>query len=120
MQRPDSGVPSQDASLSPEALGLLWLDRMVRAVEIVRQRMLRATRALDKGGVPYAVIGGNAVANWVARIDAGAVRATQDVDVLLRRADLDAAEAALAVAGFVRHEVMDVTMFLDGPTATVR
>ncbi len=38
------------------------LDRMVRAVEKVRERLLRATGALDAAGLPYAVIGGNAVA----------------------------------------------------------
>ena len=41
------------------------LDRMVRAVEKVRERLLRATAALETANVPYAVIGGNAVAAWV-------------------------------------------------------
>jgi hypothetical protein len=35
------------------------------------------------------VAGGNAVAAWVATVDPSAVRNTQDVDILLRRADLD-------------------------------
>ena len=42
--------------------GELVLERMVRAVEKVRERLLRATAALDAAGVLYAVIGGNAVA----------------------------------------------------------
>ena len=42
------------------------LERMVRAVEKVRQRMERVARALTDAGVPYAVAGGNAVAAWVA------------------------------------------------------
>ena len=61
--------------------------------------------------------GGNAVAAWVTTVDAAAVRATQDVDILLRRADLDAAAAALATAGFVRRHVAGIEMFLDGPDA---
>jgi hypothetical protein len=65
------------------------LDRMVLAVERVRERLLRATSALESAGVPYAVAGGNAVAAWVATVDPSAVRNTQDVDNLLRRADLD-------------------------------
>jgi hypothetical protein len=93
---------------------------MVRAVEKVRERLLRATAALERAGVPYAVIGGNAVAAWVARVDEEAVRNTRDVDLLLRRADLDAAAAALKPAGFVQHEVLDVAMFLDGPQGSVR
>jgi hypothetical protein len=96
------------------------LDRMVRIVEKIRERLLRATDALNAAGVPYAVIGGNAVAAWVGRIERGAMRNTADVDILLRRADLDAAEEALKVVGFVRCEVAGVQMFLDGPTAGPR
>lgn len=90
------------------------LDRMVTAVERVRERLRRAVKALEAGGVPYAVVGGNAVAAWVATIDPAAVRNTQDVDILLRRGDLDAAERALAAVGFVRVELLGIEMFLDG------
>ena len=45
---------------------------------------------LEEAGVPYAVIGGNAVAAWVSRVDKAAVRNTQDVDILLRREELTA------------------------------
>src|SRR3954471_21250040 len=93
---------------------------MVRAVEKVRERLARATAALEAAGVPYAVIGGNAVATWVARVDKAAVRNTQDVDLLLRRQDLDAAAAALAPAGFVRRHVAGIDLFLDGPNAKAR
>jgi hypothetical protein len=93
---------------------------MVRAVERVRERLLRATAALEAAGVPYAVVGGNAVAAWVARVDPAAVRNTQDVDVLLRRADSGAAERALLAAGFVRRHMAGVEAFLDGPDAKVR
>ena len=54
-------------------------DRMIEAVEAVRERALRATAALKQAGIPYAVVGGNAVAAWVARVDKAAVRNTQDV-----------------------------------------
>ncbi len=91
------------------------LDRMVTAVELVRDRLRRSTAALDAGGVPYAVVGGNAVAAWVATVNEEAVRNTRDVDILLRRDDLDAAERALAVAGFIRCQVNGIDMFLDGP-----
>ena len=50
------------------------LDRMERAVAKVRERLLRATAALNQAGVSYAVVGGNAVASWVATVDEGAVR----------------------------------------------
>ncbi len=91
------------------------LDRMERAVAKVRERLLRATAALNRAGVPYAVVGGNAVASWVATVDEGAVRNTRDVDILVRRDDLPAVTAALEGAGFVADIVLDVVMFRDGP-----
>ena len=96
------------------------LDRMVLAVERVRDRLERATTALESAGIPYAVVGGNAVAVWVATIDAAAVRNTQDVDILLRRSDLEAASHALAAAGFIRRHVAGIDFFLDGPDAKAR
>ena len=94
--------------------------RMSDAVERVRDRLLRATRALDDAQVPYGVIGGNAVAAWVSRVDTAAVRNTQDVDILLRRVDLDHASDALQSIGFVYRHVASVDMFLDGPDAKAR
>jgi hypothetical protein len=96
------------------------LDRMVLAVERVRDRLRRASSALEAAGIPYAIIGGNAVAAWVATVDAAAVRNTQDVNILLQRSDLDAASAALAKAGFIRRHVAGMDIFLDGPDAKVR
>jgi len=93
---------------------------MVLAVERVRDRLQRASAALEAANIPYAVAGGNAVAAWVATIDAAAVRNTQDVDILLRRSDLDAASIALAHAGFIRRHVAGMDIFLDGPDAKVR
>jgi hypothetical protein len=90
------------------------LDRMERAVAKVRERLLRATAALNEIGAPYAVVGGNAVASWVATVDEGAVRNTRDVDLLVRRSDLLVIAAALEQAGFVRDELLDVAMFRDG------
>ena len=63
----------------------------------------------------YAVVGGNAVAEWIARIDEEAVRNTRDVDLLVRRGDLPAVRAALEAAGFVFHQILGVDTFIDGP-----
>ncbi len=96
------------------------LERMVRAAEKVRERLLRAAAALDRIGVPYAVAGGQAIAAWVSRVDEAAVRNTHDVDLLLRRSDLDAAAKALESAGFVRRHSGGVEMFLDGALGNPR
>ena len=100
--------------------GLVILERMVRAVEKVRERLLRATAALEEAKIPYAVIGGNAVAAWVARVDEAAVRNTADVGIMVRRPDLEAVKAAMAGAGFQYHETLGVHRFLDGPAASPR
>lgn len=106
--------------MNPLRLRPVSLDRMVRAVEKVRDRLLRTASILENSGVPYAVIGGNAVAAWVSRVDEAAVRNTQDVDILIRREDFDRAKSALEAAGFIHGKKMDVEFFLDGPDAKVR
>lgn len=93
---------------------------MVDAVELVRQRLLRASQALRAANVPYAVVGGNAVAAWVATIDRAAVRNTQDVDILIRRTDLAAAKSALEAAGFVYRKAAGLDLFLDNASASAR
>ena len=89
-------------------------------MEAVHNRLFRATEALHKAGIPYAVVGGNAVAAWVARVDIAAVRNTQDVDMLLRRGELERAKVALEAVGFIFRHVRGVDMFLDGPDAKAR
>ena len=95
-------------------------ERMSNAVEKVRLRLLKAVAALVQAKVKYAVAGGNAVAAWVSRVDEAAVRNTQDVDILLRRADLAAARQALEAAGFIYRHTASMDMFLDGPEAKAR
>jgi Nucleotidyl transferase AbiEii toxin, Type IV TA system len=102
------------------ATGNQVLDRMVSAVEKVRQRLIRSTTALQVAKVPYAVAGGNAVAAWVATVDEAAVRNTQDVDILIRRADLSAATSALEANGFTHRHSAGLDIFLDNPGQKAR
>jgi len=66
------------------------------------------------------------VAAWVSRVDEAAVRNTRDVNILLRRADLDQARRALEAAGFIYRRVSslgqpgNLELFLDGPGASAR
>ncbi len=89
-------------------------------MEKVRDRLRRAAQALEGDQIPYAVVGGNAVAAHVAEVDEAAVRNTQDVDILLRRADLERAKLALEKVGFVYRHSSGIDMFLDGPGAKAR
>lgn len=99
-----------DAGVAP----IGW-ERALLAAEKVKERLRRAIKALEDAAIPYAVAGGNAVAEWVARVDDGAVRNTRDVGLLIRRADFDRARTALEGAGFSHHQLLDVEMFIDGP-----
>jgi hypothetical protein len=101
-------------------IGPFSWERMVRAVEKVRERLLRAVGALEAAGIPYAIVGGNAVAAWVSRVDEAAVRNTQDVDILIRRADLPRTVEALTAIGFEYKHSSGIDMFLDGPDAKAR
>ncbi len=100
--------------------------RMSDAVARVHARLRRAVGALRAAGVPHAIVGGHAVAAWVSRVDEAAVRNTRDVDILLRRADLPAATAALEPAGFVHRHAASLgragrlDLFLDGPGGRAR
>ena len=89
-------------------------------MEDVQNRLDRATAVLKAANIQYAVIGGNAVAAWVSRIDRAAVRNTRDVDILLRRDDLEAAKTALKPAGFIYRHVRGIDRFLDGPGSKAR
>jgi hypothetical protein len=95
-------------------------ERSAVAAEQVRERLRRSAAVLETAGIPYAVIGGNAVAEWVGRADEAAVRTTQDVDILVRRSDLEAIKGAMSAAGFEYRHSSGIDMFLDGPGAKAR
>ena len=99
--------------ITHEISALAW-ERMATAVEKVQDRLRRAVHSLEQATIPYAV------AAWVSEVDVAAVRNTQDVDILLRRCDLDRAKIAMAAAGFVYRHSSGIDMFLDGPGAKAR
>ena len=107
-------------------LGETSWTRMSEGIEKVKARLRRATTLLEAAGLPYAVIGGNAVAAWVSRVDDSVVRNTRDVDLLVRRSDMEAIVIAMAGGGFIHRSVSilggkgRIEMFLDGPGAKAR
>lgn len=90
----------------------LW-DRYQMALDRVELRKARILSAFVSAGVPHALVGGQAVAAWVASVDPAAVRTTKDLDVLLDPSDLARARKAAQDSGFVYCEVVGVGMFLD-------
>ena len=87
---------------------------------MVKERLKRAAAALDARRIPYAVVGGHAVAAWVSRIDPAAVRTTVDVDLLVSRSDFEAVKAALEEAGFIHAFTFGIDIFVDGPNGKAR
>jgi hypothetical protein len=83
------------------------------AVDRVERRLRRVTAALDAAGVRYAVVGGNAVAAWVGRVDPSATRATKDVDLLVQRSDLEAISRVMHDLGFERQVLRSLVLFID-------
>jgi len=90
----------------------LW-ESYVMALDKVTERLERITRAFESAAVPYALVGGQAVALWVATKDPAAVRTTKDVDILLRRSDLPQARSAALAVDMDYFETMGVGMFLE-------
>jgi hypothetical protein len=90
----------------------LW-EAYAMALDDVTRRLHRITAALAEKSVPYAVVGGQAVAIWVATREPAAVRTTKDVDLLIRRSDLPSARAAALSVEMDYFEVMGVGMFLE-------
>ena len=85
----------------------------IMALDDVTRRLERICRALEEASVPFALVGGQAVAVWVATRDPAAVRTTKDIDVLIHRDDLPQARAAALSVGMDYFEVLGVGMFLD-------
>lgn len=95
-------------------LGPFNFRRVMQSVTELEERLQRFTAALEAAQIPYAVVGGNAVASWVSRVDPDAIRFTKDVDILLRRADVPAVVEAVKTAGFRFRHAEGIDFFMDG------
>ncbi len=100
--------------------GEISWERMIGAVGKVRLRLQKTVAVLNEAHIDYALVGGNAVAAWVSRVDEASVRNTRDVYILIRRSDLPAAIIAMEATGFVYRHAAGIDVFLDGPDAKSR
>ena len=82
----ENEIMAMSASAMPLSTGL-W-GRYLMVLDEVTDRLQRIVGAFESAGVEYALVGGQAVALWVATKDPAAVRTTKDVDILLRGEDL--------------------------------
>ena len=68
------GIKAECRMISFHLTGDALWQRMERAVQKVQERLERTAATLEQAGVPYAIIGGNAVRAWVAQADEAAVQ----------------------------------------------
>lgn len=101
-------------------LGEISWERMIQAVENVRNRLMRATRLLAEANVPYAVIGDHAAAAWTESIDPSAVRNPVDVELLIRRTDFLFVTGALEKGHFQHCRFDGIDLFFDGEDRILR
>ena len=72
----------------------------------------RVAGPLAAEGIPYELVGGGAVMVQVMRVEPSAVRNTKDIDIMIRREDLDRVKAVMARHGFTFRHVAGVDMLL--------
>ncbi len=97
----------------------LW-KRIGESMDRVELRLRKAISILEPTGIPFAIVGGNAVRIWVAQVDPGAVRATNDVDILIRPEDLDHVKQVMADHGYFYRKAAGLDRFLEGKDDSVR
>lgn len=91
----------------------LW-KRIGESMDRVELRLRKAVAVLESTSIPFAIVGGNAVRVWVAQVDPGAVRATNDVDILIRPEDLEQVKQVMAANGYHHRKSAGLDMFLEG------
>jgi len=97
----------------PATTAVSFWEKHVMAIDEVTRRFERIRGALESVHVPFALVGGQAVALWVATKDPAAVRSTKDVDILVRRDDLSIVRKAALSVGMEYFEVLSVGMLLE-------
>lgn len=97
----------------------LW-KKIGESMDRVEVRLRKVIAILEASGIPFAIVGGNAVRIWVAQVDPGAVRATNDVDVLIRPENLEQVKQVMTENGYHYRHAAGLDMFLEGKDDSAR
>ncbi len=100
----------RDTAARGETINTMFEERLFGLIGILH----RAARALSDEGIPYEVIGGLAVLIHVEEVNPELTALTRDVDLMVRRQDLEAIKEAAARAGFRFRHAAGVDMLLYG------
>lgn len=80
----------------------------------------RLSVLMAEAGVPYEIVGGMAVFLHVRAVSEENARATNDVDVAIRRADIEAIKACAPRHGFEYRHAAGIDMLIDAKTRKAR
>ena len=105
-----------DAAQRGEAVNTLFEERLFDLVGVLH----KITGALTAESVPHELIGGLAVLVHVEEADPAQTMLTRDVDLMVRRADLDRIKEAAARQGFRFRRAAGDDMLMHGPTDSAR
>jgi hypothetical protein len=86
----------------------------------VEVRLMKVVQILESSSVPYAVVGSNAVRIWVAQVEKATVRATNNVDILIRQQDLEIVKQAMHQHGFHYRYTDGLDMFVEDERESAR
>lgn len=103
----------EEAAGKGEVVNLVFEERLFKLVGILQ----KITHPLTAANVPYEIIGGLAVLIHVEEADPTHSVLTRDVDILIRRSDLDRVIAVAESEGFKFRHVAGVDMLVHGKKA---
>lgn len=105
-----------DAARRGEAVNTLFEERLFELVGILQ----KISGALASEGIEHELIGGLAVLIHVEAADPEHATLTRDVDLMVRREDLERIKTAAAKDGFRFRHTRGVDMLIYGPTDSAR
>jgi len=103
----------EEVAAKGEVVNIVFEERLFNLVGILQ----KITDPLTAANIPYEVIGGLAVLIYVEESDPTHSVLTRDVDILIRRSDLEAVISAAESQGFRFRHVAGVDMLLFGDKA---
>jgi hypothetical protein len=99
-----------------EAINTLFEERLFDLVGVLH----KIARVLADGDIPYELIGGLAVLVHVEEANPEYTTLTRDVDLMIRREDLEGVKEAAAAQGFRFRHTAGVDMLMYGKTDSAR
>ena len=100
----------EETAAKGEVVNLMFEERLFNLVGVLQ----KIVEPLNTANIPYEIIGGLAVLIHVEAADPSQSVLTRDVDILIRRSDLDRVIAAAGSCGFQFRHAAGVDMLLYG------